>query len=96
MGGPYGRLGKLAVAGESYLHLRWLPNCFLVGDINGDGCVTFGDVEGLLEAISLPETEFELSHPTWIWIAADTSNDGHVDFDDIDGFVARIGTCCST
>ncbi len=65
---------------------------YKLGDVNGDGMVTFADIDPFVAAIGTTEAQFQAQHPTWSWLAADCNQDGHITFADIDPFVALIGT----
>ncbi len=60
------------------------------GDLNCDGAVTFGDIDGFVLALSGPDAYAE-RYPDCDWLAGDCNGDGEVTFADIDAFVALLG-----
>jgi hypothetical protein len=63
------------------------------GDVNGDGRVTFADIDAFVAALAGYEA-FQATFTAGNWFAADCNCDGKVDFGDIDAFVACLGGHC--
>ncbi len=61
----------------------------LIGDMNCDGAVDNGDIDGFVLAL-LSRSAYEAAHPGCHYTAADANGDGVVDNGDIDAFVARL------
>ena len=66
-------------------------NMFKLGDVQGDGWVTFADIDPFVAALS-GKTAFYATNPTMYWYTADCNLNNDVTFADIDPFVALIGT----
>ncbi len=59
------------------------------GDMNCDGSVDFGDINGFVAALTTPVT-FEADNPNCPLLNADVNEDGDVGFGDINAFVAML------
>lgn len=62
-------------------------SCSILGDVNGDGILDFGDINPFVLALTNPG-EFYTQYPNGNWWCADINQDGIVDFGDINPFVA--------
>jgi hypothetical protein len=62
---------------------------FLVGDLNCDGVVDFGDINPFVLALVNPAA-YEATYPTCRLLHADINGNGSVGFDDINPFVALL------
>jgi hypothetical protein len=62
------------------------------GDLDGDGHVTFDDIDAFVQALSDPEVLVLVFPEVNPYEAADTDGNGVIDFYDIDPFVALLGT----
>ena len=76
MDGPSALLG----AGTGDYALRINPADFILGDVNQDGAVNFGDIAAFIAALSSGSDQVE----------ADINQDGDVNFADISGFIALL------
>jgi hypothetical protein len=59
------------------------------GDLDCDGLVTFGDINGLVQALA-GEAHYYTVYPACNWLNGDIDLDGTVNFGDINGFVALL------
>ena len=75
---------------------NWSPsltvNIYKLGDVNNDSWVSWRDIDPFVAAMNTQESDFELQHPGWIWIAADCNQDGYVNWRDINPFVVLMNT----
>lgn len=62
----------------------------IIGDVNGDGNVSFADINPFVYALSNGEIPFVIHLPTENFWAADVNQDGLVDFGDINPFIALL------
>ncbi len=62
-----------------------------LGDVNGDGSVTFDDIDPFIYALTHTEEQFQDRYPSGSYWAADCNLDGVVDRFDVDPFVALVG-----
>jgi hypothetical protein len=60
------------------------------GDLNCDGTLDFGDINGFVLALSSGEGAYYIQFPDCHWYNADINADGNVDFGDINPFVALL------
>ncbi len=63
---------------------------YKLGDVNGDGRVTFADIDPFVEALN-GKIAFYANRPNSYWYTADTNLNNDVTYADIDPFVALIG-----
>ena len=63
---------------------------YTVGDVDGDGNVSFADINPFVYAVSHNETEFRMMYPHGHYWAADCNLDGTIDFDDINLFIELL------
>ena len=66
-----------------------LTACALIGDLNCDGVVNYGDIDPFVLALT-GQAAYEAWYPNCRWLNADCNNDGTVDYADIDAFVAVL------
>ena len=67
---------------------------FKLGDVNGDGRVTFADIDPFVVALNVwkwGKDSYYAMYPSSYWYTADTNLNNDVTFADIDPFVALIG-----
>ena len=65
---------------------------FKLGDTNGDGRVTFADIDPFVIALKWGKDTYYASYPSGYWYTADCNVDQVVSFNDVDPFVALIGS----
>jgi len=63
---------------------------YTIGDVNGDGIVSFGDINPFVYVLTHTQSEFNTTYPDGHYWAADCNQDGQVDFGDINPFVAIL------
>jgi hypothetical protein len=73
----------------TWLDAAALPNLFLVGDVNCDGAVNFGDINPFVLLLSNP-VAWQAAYPSCPMLNGDISGDGSVNFGDINPFVALL------
>ena len=61
----------------------------LLGDLNCDGVVNFGDINPFVLAL-VGQDAYEAAFPNCVWLNADINGDGTVNFGDINPFVALL------
>jgi hypothetical protein len=72
-------------------NLNGVPDeCEVVGDMNCDGTVDFGDINPYVLALTDP-AGYTTTFPNCTLVHADINGDGSVDFGDINPFVALFG-----
>jgi hypothetical protein len=69
--------------------IREVFHLSLVGDLNCDGRVNFGDINAFVLALVNPAS-YMLSYPECNILTGDTNGDGNVNFGDINPFVALL------
>ena len=84
--------GWLALPGDDYTSVPVTPlvPVAFVGDVNGDGKVTFADIDPFVLALS-GESAYDRVFSHGRYLNADCNGDGKITFADIDPFVARLG-----
>ncbi|MEM0492705.1 MAG: M14 family zinc carboxypeptidase [Candidatus Thermoplasmatota archaeon] len=68
------------------VHIR----VYILGDINCDGAVNFGDINPFILALTSGETAYYQKYPDGYYYTADINQDGYVDFGDINPFVRLL------
>jgi hypothetical protein len=85
---PAGNPHIVYYEGTNLKYAWWEPS-IVTGDLNGDGCVNFGDINPFVLILSNPQA-WQQEFPGCLWQNGDINADGFVDFGDINPFVALL------
>ncbi|MEW6199117.1 MAG: WD40 repeat domain-containing protein [Planctomycetota bacterium] len=78
-----------AFPGSACVAMTPFPSQWVVGDLNCDGLVDFGDINPFVKALTNPAS-YRADYATCNILNADCNNDGLVDFGDINPFVRLL------